>query len=155
MKELCPFMKEGSNCARGLASPSTPRCVSPLHVQRTDQSQWNEADVRQCPGHKQSLTWRAGNSGREVLLMNTYMILLLKMEESKSNEVKVRPTWPAQHRELISSSPQDLLQPCRRRRCWPGNWYLCRSVLVWTRNRGDKLDFSPEPQRDPLKRFYL
>lgn len=50
MKDLCFFVKEGSNCARESSlTYLLLHGVSPLHVKRTDQKQQKEADSKSIP----------------------------------------------------------------------------------------------------------
>lgn len=139
-------MKELFLWGKGGFQPPPPASAATLCVQMTDQCWQNEAENETIPGtqtdpHLNSV--RLEKEHAEALSSGVFP--LLKMKGNKNKKTDVEATCPSKPGKVTASSLQDISKPWGHVCCW--SWLLVFVSFLFLyrqRNRGNKLEFSPE-----------
>lgn len=131
---------------KGRFQPPPPSSAATLCVQMTDQCWQNEAENETIPGtqtdpHLNSV--RLEKEHAEALSSGAFP--LLKMKENMNTKTDVEVACPSQPRKVTAGSLQDISKPWGYVYCW--SWLLVFVSFLFLyrqRNRGNKLEFSPE-----------
>lgn len=130
---------------RPLPTPP-PSSATTLCVQTIDPCWQNEAENETIPGTQTDPHLNNGRLEKEHTEALSFGVFPLpKMKGNKNQKTDVEAISPSQPRKVTAGSLQDISKPWGHVYCW--NWllgFVSFLFLYRQRNRGNKLEFSPE-----------
>lgn len=141
-------MKELFLWGKGRSRAPPPSSAATLCVQVTDPCWQSEAENETIPGTQTDPHLNSGRLEKEHAEALSFGVFPLpKMKGNKNQKTGVEAISPSQPRKVTAGSLQDISKPWGHVYCW--NWLLGFVSFFFLflhrqRNRGNKLEFSPE-----------